>query len=605
MATTIESNLYPPIVDTFMPAFLYTEHCKVYFDLTDYNEPEDIKQAHVSLVYQTTNKNALSSQYKNGLKICEVKTEGNRYYIELEPNDLLQPIEIAENTKGFELNTFYKVQIRFSGVDASDKTVVTDTGWSMPAYWYSDNLNKFSEWSTICILKAISPPQINLKANNINLDTNNTSTVESNNIVFTGLFSYDITLGIDSETLSHYNLTLEKNNDKIKSDEIYTNRFANPNEINYTFNKRFENGTYKLIFNYTTINNYTQTLIYNFNINVSKGSLIPGGAISALLDAEDGRIKVKISSDSNFTLPIVIFRSCIDTDFEVWEKIYEFTNTSVNEFIWYDYTAEGGKFYKYSASTYDIAQHLYGTEIVTEEPVILIYDDIFFTANDIQLKVSYNQTLNSYKPTIAIGKVDTIGSKYPFIRKNGNMNYKNFSISGIVSCISDENQLFMTDEEMYYNTNGVSLYKNYNLNNGITPLNDYIAEKRFRDKVIDFLSDAKVKLFRSLTEGNILVKITDVSLTPNQSLGRRIWTFSATCVEVDDAILDNYFKYEIQSQTGTTSAIDNNIIFNRNGSSMAHSIEVVRDSQNNIISETYLDVEIDKEILKNDSNKDN
>ena len=45
MATTIESNLYPPIVDTFMPAFLYTDNCKVYFNLTDYNEPEDIKQA--------------------------------------------------------------------------------------------------------------------------------------------------------------------------------------------------------------------------------------------------------------------------------------------------------------------------------------------------------------------------------------------------------------------------------------------------------------------------------------------------------------------------------------------------------------------------------
>ena len=605
MATTIESNLYPPIVDTFMPAFLYTDNCKVYFNLTDYNEPEDIKQAHISLVYQTTNKNALSSRYKNGLKICEIKTDGNRYYIELEPNDLLQPIEVAENTNGFELNTFYKIQIRFSGVDTTDKTQVTDTGWSMPAYWYSDNLNKFSEWSTVCILKAIAPPQIELKANNVILDIDNPVTVESSNIIITGLFSYDAKTGIENETLSHYNLTLEKNNDTIKSDEIYTNKFANPNEINYIFNKRFENGTYTLTFNYTTINNYTDTLTYNFKINVSKGSTISGGAISALLDAEDGRIKIQVSSDSNFTLPIVMFRSCIDTNFEIWEQIYEFTNFSVDNFIWYDYTAEGGKFYKYSACTYDSSQNLYGTEIITEEPVLLIYDDTFFTADDIQLKIKYNQTISSYKPTTSVGKVDTIGSKYPFIRKNGNINYKNFSISGIVSCISDENKLFMTDEEMYYNTNGISLYKNYNLKNSVTALNDYIAEKRFRDKAIEFLSDAKVKLFRSLTEGNILVKITDVSLTPNQSLGRRVWTFSATCVEVDDSNLDNYFKYNIQSQVGTKSAIDNNIIFNRYGSSMAHSIGVVRDENGDIISETNLDIEIDKEILNNDSNKNN
>ena len=75
MATTLESNLYPPIVDTFMPAFLQTESCKVYFNLTDYNQPEDIKHAQITLVYQTTNKNALNIiEHRNAIKIQKLLT---------------------------------------------------------------------------------------------------------------------------------------------------------------------------------------------------------------------------------------------------------------------------------------------------------------------------------------------------------------------------------------------------------------------------------------------------------------------------------------------------------------------------------------------------
>lgn len=610
MATTIESNLYPPIVDTFMPAFLYTEHCKVYFSLTDYNSIEDIKQAQITLVYQTTNKNALSSSYKNGIKICEVKSEiinGNiKYYIELEPADLLQPIKFEDNSYGFALNTFYKVQIRFSGKDetSATKTKITNTGWSLPAWWYTDNLNFFSEWSTVCIIKAISKPEIILFANDKQLSTENIVNVDSKNIRITGSFSFGANSSVEDETLDSYNLTIEKNPDIIKTEEIYTNKFSNPNEINYLFNKRFENNkTYKLTFNYKTINGYEESLVYNFKILISQdSSTIANGVITSLLDMDDGRIKIKVSSSSNFEYPIVIFRSCVDTDFQIWEPIYTFTNTTVKDFIWYDYTGEGGKFYHYSACYYNPETKKYGVEINTEDPVLLLFDDAYFTAEDIQLKIRYNQNVTSYKQTVSIGKVDTIGSQYPFIKKSGSMNYKTFSISGIVSCISDENKLFMTDEEMYYNQNGIELYKDYNLKNKISALNDYVSEKRFRDKVITFLNDAKVKLFRSLTEGNILIKTTDVSMTPNQSLGRRVWTFSATCSEVADATLDNYFKYNIQSEEGNTSAIDNNIIFAREGSSMAHSINVVRNEKGEIESQDLLDGEIDKEILDHDSN---
>ena len=71
-------------------------------------------------------------------------------------------------------------------------------------------------------------------------------------------------------------------------------------------------------------------------------------------------------------------------------------------------------------------------------------------------------------------------------------------------------------------------------------------EKFFRDKVTDFLYDGKIKLFRSPTEGNMLVRLMDISLSPNQQLGRLVYSFSATVYEIDKPTFENYLKYGIQ-----------------------------------------------------------
>ena len=62
---------------------------------------------------------------------------------------------------------------------------------------------------------------------------------------------------------------------------------------------------------------------------------------------------------------------------------------------------------------------------------------------------------------------------------------------------------------------------------------------------MDFLYANKVRLFRSATEGNILIKLMDINLTPNATLGRRIYSFTATAYEVDAATIKNYDKYGI------------------------------------------------------------
>ena len=66
------------------------------------------------------------------------------------------------------------------------------------------------------------------------------------------------------------------------------------------------------------------------------------------------------------------------------------------------------------------------------------------------------------------------------------------------------------------------------------------------------MTDAKPKLFKSPTEGNILVRISNVSLSPEAGLSRLIYNFSATATEIDEASLEKYKKYEFIPDLNTS-----------------------------------------------------
>ena len=96
----------------------------------------------------------------------------------------------------------------------------------------------------------------------------------------------------------------------------------------------------------------------------------------------------------------------------------------------------------------------------TKSPIMVVLDDIFLSRGDKQLKIRFNPQLSSIKRNINEVKIDTIGSKYPFIRRNGDMNYITFPIGGLISSEMDENNNFSSKKELYgkYET----YYNNYN-----------------------------------------------------------------------------------------------------------------------------------------------
>ena len=58
---SIGNNIYPPIIDTFMPAFVRTQTCRVYFSLSRYNDTKEIMNAQIIVSNQSTNASVLDS----------------------------------------------------------------------------------------------------------------------------------------------------------------------------------------------------------------------------------------------------------------------------------------------------------------------------------------------------------------------------------------------------------------------------------------------------------------------------------------------------------------------------------------------------------------
>ena len=70
-------------------------------------------------------------------------------------------------------------------------------------------------------------------------------------------------------------------------------------------------------------------------------------------------------------------------------------------------------------------------------------------------------------------------------------------------------------------------------------------ERKYREKVMEWLTNGKPKLFRSPTEGNIIVVLSAVSFTPFQNSERMVYSFTATATEVAEYNLDNLIAYNL------------------------------------------------------------
>lgn len=229
-----------------------------------------------------------------------------------------------------------------------------------------------------------------------------------------------------------------------------------------------------------------------------------------------------------------------DSDSLEWEEVLYFTLQSEipDRLLFTDHTVAQGVKYTYSLQQYN--ENSVYSDRVYSNSVVADFEDLFLFDGKRQLKVKFNPKVATFKTNVVESKTNTLGSKHPFIMRNAHVNYKELSISGLISYQMDDIQSFMPLE---------SLGLEYATHNLVTE--NIKAERDFKLAVNEWLTDGQPKLFRSPTEGNYIVRLMDVSMSPTDTLGRMLHTFTCKAYEIDDYTYDNLNKYgllEISNQ---------------------------------------------------------
>ncbi len=556
MATIAEGGLFPPIIQSYLPAFsimdLLQDSFNINFNLSEYNSPSDIKSVHVSITRQSNYHSVFdSTNYIRGVYVTNFDA--------VTGNNVVNIPESVINKNEINYNEYYKVQIRLSKItyDGSLKAELSE-------YLTAEaNLINFSEWSTVCLIKFIAPPQINIDGNGSVLSTLTDNVINSSNLVISGKYdkqeindnsipSHLKNGSNDLEYLSSYNIKLlnNTNNEQLFDSGNINVDTTNSNSFIYNLPYYFENNSnIKMVFTYVTNDLYTGTINYNIRPSYSQSSWNTQNIISESIGIDTVIGKVSISfeqKDEETPIPagssLKIRRGSDKDDFAIWDTVWTrtFTSEVTAPFSFDDFTIESGVIYKYEITFTNNNINYF----IVEGPVLSIFDNAFLTGEGTQLCVRFNPNISSFKRNVSDNLVNTIGSQYPYITRNGDMDYRSFTLSGTIAYEMDIEHQFTTRSSMY--GDWINVYGSYFVNHFYNQRNDLLTQRKFRALVLDYLYSDIPKLFRSTPEGNILVRITDVSLTPNQQVNRLIYDFTCTAIEIGEASIENCKLYQIQ-----------------------------------------------------------
>lgn len=578
-------GIYPPTLQSSQPAFLYTETSyPIRFTLQKITQFSEIGHVQIRVVKQSNNRSiANTAKYPDGTIYktpAQIFTESNNLY-----SIAILSTDLAET---WQPGCLYKVQMRF-GTTAMFTNVGSFAAWKKQQI---DN-QTFSEWSTVMIIKPIHSPNTyieNAEAVSSSEITASERTEPTLTPLFFGVCNIDAS---DKEIVDKYKFDLYLGEKDLKSfendptvDLIESSGWLQHNAVvgsldQHRFSTALTNNTaYTLFYSIQTVNGYVD-IAKPYVFLAVRTYLEELKNVSLRIDSEstycreNGCINIHISTKGSIPLSgaYVITRTSEKSNYEVWEDL-RYVIYSAQQFndtlIFQDFTIESGIKYKY-AFQQENAEGLRTSPIYdsNNSEHLVNFEYSYLYHNGTQLRLMFNEKVSSFKHTTLTSKQDTLGNRYPKLSRNGYAYYAEFPISGLISFRMDEDQTFLQLKAngFYYKdqlaiprskfdemdedrrpcadgiptdgtTGAVTNYNSLTINHNLTD-NNIFVERKFREKVEQFLNDFNYKLYKSPTEGNIVVVLHNVSLTPNATLGRMIYDFSATAYEILDNTIEN------------------------------------------------------------------
>lgn len=284
------------------------------------------------------------------------------------------------------------------------------------------------------------------------------------------------------------------------------------------------------------------------NEEKTKGKYQGGGSWNGYnyrdIEAVEGRdnvykIKLTVSGDTTQ----VITKVCLSTTSTQKIQLLRSSGTGITSIAqiapgenYRDTMIEQGEEYSYSVAPVNTTP----TELTRYNTVTADFEDIFLSDSERSLRVRFNPKVSSFKTNFQEQKIETLGGQFPFFVRNGKLKYREFPISGLISYEMDEQFLFVpgaASTRASTPDTSITLSKT-----GAQRVHD---ERKFKLAVQEWLSNGEPKVFRSPTEGNYIVRLMNVSLSPDDKLSRMLHTFSATAYEVDEYNLDSLKKHNV------------------------------------------------------------
>lgn len=334
----------------------------------------------------------------------------------------------------------------------------------------------------------------------------------------TGTYSNDD----KTETIYSYcfYITTSKGEEVFNSGELIHNSLNNaPDKIVHPI---CTSGDYQAYYRVITVNGLVKTsAAVELKIDPPKGSL---NKDSILINNDLGYIKiVGVSGDT-------IIRS-IATGGEGKKSSGILKMKADGDFI--DNTCEQGIKYIYDSINSK-------GERRPSSAVVCYFEDSFLSDKEKTLRLKFNTKISSIKNTLLESKMDTIGSQHPFIFRNGKVKYKEFPINSLLTYWTKDEEIAESKRKSTSDTNTESIpaFPTTNLTN-----ENYCEERKYKLEILEWLNNGKPKLFRSPSEGNYIVRLLNVSLTPQDQLGRMIHSFTATAYEIAEYTPENLEKY--------------------------------------------------------------
>lgn len=512
----------------------------------------------------------------------------------IQNNEVITTAKTYNNTNDYPGYSKDK-QIAYFSVDESKFTVGSSYKLQIA---YIDQNDNYGHYSTVGVFKYTEEP-------NVYIDGLEGSQLHSDTRTYIGVYSQE---GKDvTEKVYSYNFTVYDEQGKILETSGEQLHNHENDDVVYKSSDSFtmiksleENKIYTIIYTVTTANGVIKS---SPKYRITQQSTIAPEVeadLVATMNEENGYVSLQLIGKKDKdgvekvgTGTFLICRASSEDNYGSWSEIDRFAlfGEAPSSHNWKDFTVQHGFTYIYSLQQYNKEYQIYSNRMLSNE-IVANFEHSFLYDGKRQLKIKYNPKVSSFKDTILEQKTNTLGGKYPFFFRNGNVRYKEFPISGLISYLSDEEELFLTNDDLlledlsgltrehtlkegikssdydYFN-NMLDANQAYKLQNEYakrekpnsqenqiarkkdrtTNLTDYniVAERIFKMKVLDFLNDGKPKIFRSPGEGNFIVRLMNSSLSPDDKLSRMIHTFSTTATEIDEFNYQKLNEYSLIS----------------------------------------------------------